>query len=167
MIGAVVINGFLQLWVAKQPWFIGLAGHPDDRGALLLMFGTVLVNALWITVTLKTAPESTQTLHRFYRRVQPPGPGWARIARECGMEPEALDWRDFAAFAGGVALIWGALYLVGQLMFGEYGAAAVGFAVTAAGGWLVYAFLITRADRDDTLEGERDAHDDVDLAGAT
>ena len=167
MIGAVVINGFLQLWVAKQAWFRGLAGHPDDRGALLLMIGAVLVNVLWIAVTLRTEPESRETLHRFYRRVQPPGPGWTRIALECGMEPEGLDPRDFAAFTGGVALIWGALYLVGQLVLGEYGPAAAGLAVTLAGAWLVYAFLITRADREDTFEGERDAHDDADLTGAT
>lgn len=159
MIGAVIINGFLQLWVAKQAWFAALTPHADDRGALLLMVGATLVNVLWIGVTLRTEPESRQTLHRFYRRVQPPGPGWKRIARECGMEYEGLDPRDFLAFLGGVMLIWGALYFVGQLILAEYAACLAGLGVTLVGGWLVYAFLITRPDREDTLEGELDAGD--------
>ncbi|MFH1570835.1 MAG: sodium:solute symporter family protein [Gemmatimonadota bacterium] len=167
MVGAVAINGFLQLWVSRQAWFVSLAVNPDDRGAILLMIGAVLVNGLWIGATLLSPPESPETLHRFYRRVQPPGPGWRRIARECGMEPQPLDNRDFAAFVGGVLLIWGSLYLVGKLMLGEYGAAAIGLAVTAVGGWLTYAFLLTRADREDTLSGEHDAHEGADLSAAS
>ena len=121
------------------------------------LIGTVLVNILWITVTLKTRPESRETLHRFYKRVQPPGPGWRKIAEECGMPYQPLDWRDFAAFAGGIMLIWGAIYSVGQLVFAAYVKALVGLAVTAAGGWLIWAFLLRKADRADTLEGEHDA----------
>jgi len=159
MIGAVFINGFLQLWVAKQAWFASLTPNADDRGALLLMVGATLVNVLWIGVTLRTEPESRETLHRFYRRVRPPGPGWRRIAQECGLEHEGLDPRDFVAFLGGVMLIWGALYCVGQFVLAEYAAGLAGLCVTLVGGWLVYAFLITRADREDVLVGEHDAGD--------
>lgn len=157
MVGAVVINGVLQFWVAGQPWFHALTPKAGDRTGILLMTGAVLVNALWIVVTLKTRPESREVLHRFYRRVQPPGPGWRRIARECGLKHEALDPRDFLAFLGGILLIWGALYFVGKLLFAEWARAGIGLAVTVAGGALVYAFLIRKADRKDTLDGEHDA----------
>lgn len=157
MVGAVVVNGVLQFWVAKQAWLEEIAPNADDRAGTLLMIGAVLVNALWIAVTLRTRPESREVLHRFYRRVQPPGPGWRRIARECGMEHQRLDPKDFLAFLGGVMLIWGALYFVGKLLFAEWARAAIGLAVTLAGGWLTYAFLIRKADRADTLEGEHDA----------
>ena len=161
MIGAVVINGFLQVWVAKQPWFLNFTPRVEDRGAILLMMGAVLVNTLWIVVTLRTKPESRETLHRFYRRVQPPGPGWRHIAEECGMPYEPMDPRDFWAFLGGVMLIWGALYFMGKLILGEHLRALLSLIVPVLGGWLVYEFLVKKADRADTLEGEHDASERV------
>ena len=157
MIGAVVVNGILQFWVAEQEWFLGLTTKAGDRGAILLTIGAVVVNVLWIAVTLRTRPESSAVLHRFYRRVQPPGPGWRKIAAECGMAGEPIDPKDFLALAGGLMLIWGALYFVGKLLFAEWGAMLVGLVVTLIGGWLIHAFLIQKADREDTLEGEHDA----------
>jgi SSS family solute:Na+ symporter len=157
MVGAMAVNGVLQFWMAKQTWFTELVPRDFDREGTLVMIGAVVVNALWITVTLLTKPESREVLHRFYRRVQPPGPGWRRIARECGMEHKGLDPRDFLAFLGGVMLIWGALYFVGKALFGAWARAAIGLGVTLAGGWLTYAFLIRKADRADTVEGEHDA----------
>ena len=73
------------------------------------------------------------------------------------MEHEPIDPKDFLAFLGGVMLIWGAIYFVGKLLFADYLRSLAGFAVTLAGGWLIYAFLIEKADRADTLEGEHDA----------
>ena len=157
MTGAVVINGILQFWVAAQAFFKDLTANASDRGALLLMAGALLVNALWIIVTLKTAPESREVLHRFYLRVRPPGPGWRKIARECGVEHEGIDPRDFLAFLGGIMLIWGALYAVGKLLFAAWLNAFLGLAVTLVGGLLLYKFLIQKADRADLVEGERDA----------
>ncbi len=159
MIGAVVINSILQFWVAGQDWFLGLTANPGDRSAILLTVGAVLVNALWIGVTLRTAPESRPVLHRFYRRVRPPGPGWRQIAAECGLESEheSIDPRDFLAFLGGMMLIWGGLFFVGKLLFGSWTATVVGLVVTLAGAWLVNVFLIRKADREDTLAGEHDA----------
>jgi len=157
MVGAVLVNGVLQFWVIEQEWFLGLTENAGDRGALLMMFGALVVNALWITVTLKTQPESREVLHRFYRRVQPPGPGWRKIAAECGMEYQKVDPKDFLAFLGGMMLIWGALYFMGKLLFAEWAQMLVGLAVTLVGGWLVYAFLLKKADRLDSLEGEHDA----------
>jgi len=157
MIGAVAVNSVLQFWVAEQKWFLALTPKAADRGGILLMAGALIVNVLWIAVTLLTRPESREVLHRFYRRVQPPGPGWRRIAAECGMPHGSLDPKDFLAFLGGMMLIWGALYFVGKLLFGYWAQAGIGLAVTVAGGWLTYAFLIKKADRADTLEGEHDA----------
>jgi len=157
MVGAVLINGVLQFWVVKQDWFLGLTENARDRDSILLGIGAVVVNTLWVVVTLKTQPESREVLHRFYRRVQPPGPGWKLIAAECGMEHKSIDPKDFLAFLGGIMLIWGALYFMGKLLFAEWGAMLLGLVITLVGGWLIYAFLLKKADRDDTLEGEHDA----------
>ncbi len=161
MLGAVVVNGGLQLTLARSRWFVERVPNPDDQGAVLLMAGTVLVNVIWIAVTLLTAPEPRETLHRFYRRVQPPGAGWRRIAEECGMPYQPLDGRDFLAFAGGVMLIWGAIYFVGKLVLGHYVASSYALLVTVVGGGLVWQFLLKRADRAETMEGEHDASEAV------
>jgi hypothetical protein len=71
---------------------------------------------------------------------------------------EPFDPKDLLAFAGGIMLIWGAIYAIGQLILGSPTSSAIGFGVTALGGWLTWQFLIKKADRADLMEGESDAH---------
>ena len=51
-----------------------------------LTYMVVATGVIWVPVTLLTKPETDATLMEFYRRVRPPGPGWARIR---AMVPEA------------------------------------------------------------------------------
>ncbi len=43
---------------------------------------------------------------------------------------------DLLACAGCILLIWGAIYAVGQQLLGSADRSAVGFMITALGGWL-------------------------------
>ncbi|MBT3346213.1 MAG: Na+:solute symporter [Gemmatimonadetes bacterium] len=158
MVSAVGVNGVLQLWVADQAWLAEAVPNASDRSAVLLMMGAAVVNVIWITVTLNTSPESAETLERFYRRVRPPGGSWKQIAAQSGVPHEPFDPKDLLAFAGGIMLIWGAIYAIGQLILGSPTSSAIGFGVTALGGWLTWQFLIKKADRADLMEGESDAH---------
>jgi hypothetical protein len=163
MVSAVVVNGILQLWVADQVWLAEAVPNASDRSAVLLMMGAAVVNVIWIGVTLNTSPESPETLQRFYRRVRPPGRSWKHVAAQAGVEHERFDPKDLLAFAGCIMLIWGAIYAVGQLVLGSADRSAMGFVVTAAGGWLTWQYLIKKADREDLMEGEQDAYE----AGST
>jgi len=196
MLGAVVINGALQIWtvwgqwsldmadkvVALGPkaatlavdapilvrlydWFADLVPNSGDQGAVMLMVGTVVVNVLWILVTLCTEPEERAVLYRFYERVQPPGPGWRKISAELGIPYQGLDKRDLIAFFGCLALVWGGIYCVGHIIMGDYGPGLIALFITVAGGYITKVFLLDRADREDTLVGEHDAHEMYDQDG--
>src|SRR5262249_44814143 len=73
MIAAATVSLYLQIylkWDSDQP-----------RDFAYLMLVTVAITTLvWLFVTFFTAPEPSEKLIQFYRRVRPGGPGWKRIA---------------------------------------------------------------------------------------
>lgn len=114
---------------------------------------TLLYLAAWtaawaIVVTLLTPPEPNTTLDRFYRRVRPPGPGWAPVARRCSVsgvdaahEPMGgllVDW------LAGCALVYGCLLGLGALLFDSWQTAAMYGGVACAAGWLLYRDVARR-----------------------
>jgi Na+/proline symporter len=129
-ISAMVASLVLSLGL----WF-GAGLDPDDpHHWAYIMLGTVAGSTVvWITVTMLTAPESSETLQRFYRRVRPGGRGWRRIADTLGLAPEpvdggALNWTNWVA---GVISVYASLFGIGKWIFGERGAAIL-FLLTAA-----------------------------------
>jgi len=93
--------------------------------------------ACWVTVTMLTRPEPRETLVAFYRRVRPGG-AWGDIAAEAGdvihrpvLKGILLTW------LGGVALIYGLTFGIGQLVLLRVGQGLLLLALAAAGGWLV------------------------------
>jgi solute:Na+ symporter, SSS family len=98
------------------------------------MLTTVLVTTVvWLTVTFATAPESDETLDRFYRQVRPGGPGWRQVARRLGFGDDripggALSWVNWVA---GLAAVYSAVFAVGAVVTGSprrglvYGAVAI------------------------------------------
>jgi hypothetical protein len=93
-----------------------------------------VTTAVWLAVTLLTAPEAPETLERFYRRVRPGGAGWRRLARQLGYGNEpipggVLSWVNWLA---GVAAVYCSVFSVGALVTGSpgqgmaYAAVAIG-----------------------------------------
>ncbi|MEM7647890.1 MAG: sodium:solute symporter family protein [Cyanobacteria bacterium P01_A01_bin.70] len=72
-----------------------------DFGQRLLVIAGI-TTVIWVTVMLITAPETDETLDRFYRKVHPGGPGWNRQRTRLGERPIQL-----VTFAGG----WPRLYV--------------------------------------------------------
>ncbi len=93
----------------------------DDNATAETLLVTVPVTTLvWLCVTFLTEPEAQTTLVRFYERVRPSPAGWrpiARIARPgAGAESlgvNALDW------LAGCGLVYGALFGIGRIIFGD------------------------------------------------
>jgi solute:Na+ symporter, SSS family len=108
-----------------------------------LVFTVLFTTVCWV-VTAFVGPRTDEaTLIGFYRRVNPVGPGWRRVRVMAGVTAaEAADYarRDnipmaLLGWSAGCAMIWSALFLVGNLLYGRMGyAAALGavFAITAA-----------------------------------
>jgi SSS family solute:Na+ symporter len=143
MVAAASVSLYLQIhlkWDSEQP-----------RDFAYLMLVTVAITTLvWLAVTFLTAPEPTEKLGKFYRRVWPGGPGWKRIAAEAGRtevnESSGLSV-EFANWACGCVLIYGSLFGIGKLVFKEWGAGIMLAAVAIAAAMLISWNLRRRARR--------------------
>ena len=106
----------------------------DLRADAWVMLTTVVVSTvIWLAVTFLTPPEPAATLEAFYLRVRPGGPGWARVSRGLGLGREpipggALAWTHWIA---GIVAVYGSLFGIGKLVFGEIATGAVLLAVSA------------------------------------
>jgi solute:Na+ symporter, SSS family len=95
---------------------------PGTRDFAFTMVTTVgITTAVWLAVTLLTAPESDETLERFYRRVRPGGLGWRTVAERLGYGEDripggALSWVNWLA---GIVAVYTAVFSVGAWLTGE------------------------------------------------
>jgi len=108
----------------------------------------------WLLATFLTPAESDQTLTAFYRRVHPTVYGWQRIAR---LVPELPEVKDVAGNAFnwlmGVILVYGCLFGIGKLVFGQWGWGMLLLALAALAGYLIFWDLSRRGW--ETLSGTK------------
>lgn len=94
----------------------------DPRIDAWVMLVTVAVSTVvWLSVTFLTSPEPAHILDSFYKRVRPGGPGWAAVSARLGYGREPmpggkLAWVNWIA---GVVAVYGTLFGIGKLVFGE------------------------------------------------
>ena len=94
----------------------------DPRIDAWVMLVTVAVSTVvWLSVTFLTSPEPAHILESFYQRVRPGGPGWATVSTRLGYGREAipggrLAWVNWIA---GIVAVYGTLFGIGKLVFGE------------------------------------------------
>ena len=102
--------------------------------AFTMLTTVAVTTVVWLAVTFATAPESDETLDRFYRQVRPGGPGWRRVAQRLGFGDDripggALSWVNWVA---GLAAVYCAVFAVGAVVTGSalrglvYAAVAIG-----------------------------------------
>ena len=108
-----------------------------------LVFTVLFTTVCWV-VTAFVGPRTEEaTLISFYKKVNPVGPGWRWVRARAGVsEAEAAEYarRDnipmaLLGWSAGCAMIWSALFMVGNALYGRMGyaaALAAVFAVTAA-----------------------------------
>jgi Na+/proline symporter len=105
---------------------------------------TVAVTTLcWVLTAFFGPPTDRRTLLDFYRKVRPFGPGWKKVRAEAGIpEAEARAGHEnfplaLLGWTTGVAAIWSALFLVGNVLYGRWAWAAVLFGVFVVSGLIL------------------------------
>jgi solute:Na+ symporter, SSS family len=112
-----------------------------------------VTTVVWLLATFITRPETDATLTSFYRRVHPTVYGWRGIAK---LVPELPEVRDVASNAFdwvmGIILVYGCLFGIGKLVFGEWGWGILMLAVAGLAGYLIFWDLSRRGW--ETLSGK-------------
>jgi len=94
------------------------------------MLVTVTVTTMaWLLVTWLTPAEPEAKLKEFYERVRPGGPGWAPLARRLNASAPNSLAPYLASWALGCVLIYGVLFGIGALIFGQWAKALLSLGV--------------------------------------
>ena len=107
-----------------------------------LLATIAVTTVIWLAAAFYVRPTDTAVLCAFYQKARPGGPGWKPIRAQCPPveRPDPLSAAFICWFAG-IALVYGALFGSGHLLFGHVVAGAIGVAAALAGVALLLKFL--------------------------
>lgn len=155
-ISAMFVSGAISLLFNLTAVGTSLFGGTDAAGQALegvfpgwarFPMVVLITTVVWVVVTFVTPPEDVGTLRRFYKKTRPGGPGWRKVvdeAMEDQVELEApnVTWTvpyGVLAMVIGCVLVYGAMFAMGNWIYGNYGlASGLTLAVVIA------AFLLKR-----------------------
>jgi len=99
---------------------------------------------IWVMVTYLTKPEKKDVLERFYKQIQPGGPGWTKISSQID-QSELLDepWdipRGIIAMLLGCGFVYGILFTTGMLIYGDYTKGLIMAFISLVFGYLLFKY---------------------------
>ncbi|MEM9162495.1 MAG: sodium:solute symporter family protein [Cyanobacteria bacterium P01_F01_bin.4] len=106
----------------------------DDFGQRLLVTSAI-TTLIWVTTMLITAPESNETLDRFYTQVRPGGPGWQRQRQRTGLRPLQNLGLDAQRVLAAMLLLFGAMFAVGGFLLLQSLTGWLSLIIAVLGGW--------------------------------
>jgi Na+/proline symporter len=128
----------INAWSEISAMVGAAAGYAGIKAFTALEFPYTLLAVVacttccWVIATLATAPEPDDHLVAFYRRTQPDGPGWTRVAMLAGEPKPRAVGGLFIDWAAGVALVYATLFGIGHALLGSALTALVCFGIAAA-----------------------------------
>lgn len=146
-ISAMFASGILSILIATTPLKEVLFGvdngiFPDWAEIPFIMIVTTII---WVAATFMTQPESKEVLRDFYRKIQPGGPGWAKVVDEA--KTDSVDivnanekWSvpsGIVAMLLGVFLIYSLMFATGYWIYGRTTPALVLTVIAALSGFLL------------------------------
>ena len=146
-ISAMFASGILSILIAttslKSFLFDAETGLLPEWGEL--PFIMVITTIIWVVATFVTQAESKEVLRSFYRKIQPGGPGWAKVVDEAKTDNVEIvnsneKWSvpsGITAMILGVVLIYSIMFATGYWIYGRTTSAAILTAVAALSGFLL------------------------------
>jgi Na+/proline symporter len=106
-------------------------------------FVVLVTTAIWLGATYITQPESKEVLRKFYKKIQPGGPGWTKVIRDAEKDQQEIankgeKWSVPAgiwAMLLGCVLIYTCMFATGFWIYGDYVQAAILTAVALVSGY--------------------------------
>jgi solute:Na+ symporter, SSS family len=122
-----------------------LDANPEISTAKATLLTVAITTATWLIATFATAPERRETLRNFYARVRPSYVGWQAIADEMpGIRPSRDGWWNLADAVCGCIMIYGTLFGIGKIIFGDTPIGLVLLGVAVSAGAFIYTDLTRR-----------------------
>ena len=128
-ITAMLASGLISLFLAIPSIKTSLFGlNGMMPGWAEFPFVVFVTTALWLIVTYLTPSESTSVLRSFYKKIQPGGPGWAKIVEEAKNDSEDIikeneSWTvpsGIIAMLLGCIMIYSIMFSTGYFIYGSY-----------------------------------------------
>ena len=122
-----------------------LTGLPVLSLSLQLLLGVGITTVCWIGVTLATHPSDTSTLRRFYRLIQPGGPGWKQVVQNAQQDGDPLEkpgqpWdvpNGILCMVLGCFAVYSILFATGYWFYGNHTPAMILSAVAVVSTFLL------------------------------
>jgi len=107
-------------------------------------FVMIVTTAIWLTATFVTKPESNEVLRSFYKRIQPGGPGWAKVVKDANTDNVEIDTGEkwsvpsgIMAMLLGVLLVYSMMFATGHWIYGKTTSAIIYTSVAIVSGVLL------------------------------
>ncbi|WP_222982410.1 sodium:solute symporter family protein [Flagellimonas meishanensis] len=143
MFSSGILAILLETTSLRDVLFGAEAGVLPEWGEL--PFIMAITTIIWLTATFVTQPETKEVLRSFYRRIQPGGPGWAKVVHEAQADNVHIvesneKWSvpsGITAMLLGVVLIYSIMFATGYWIYGETVLASILTGVAAISGILL------------------------------
>ncbi|TYB78882.1 sodium:solute symporter family protein [Bizionia myxarmorum] len=147
-ISAMFVSGVVSIilnFTELGPYLFGDAGlMPGWAKFPMIVLVTTIV---WVAVTFLTQAESKEVLQKFYKKIQPGGPGWDKVVNEARAENlELVDSKEgwsvpsgILAMLVGCALIYSLMFATGYYIYGDYFHALI-----LTGAAIIFGFILVK-----------------------
>ncbi|WP_417199628.1 sodium:solute symporter family protein [Bizionia sp.] len=147
-ISAMFVSGFVSIILNFTDFGTDCFG--DDAllpGWAKFPMIVLVTTIVWVAVTFLTQAESKTVLQKFYKKIQPGGPGWNKVVHEARANNlELVDTKEgwsvpsgILAMLVGSALIYSVMFATGYFIYGEYL-----HALMLTGAAIIFGFILIK-----------------------
>ncbi len=119
----------------------GVMALPEKTAfAYELLITVAVTTAVWVAVTLLTAPEEDRVLDSFFKKARPGGPGWSPVKKRLGDTVHVTDdlLYCFLDWIAGCVLIYAFLFGIGKIILQDTMVGAVLVVIGLLAGGFIY-----------------------------